>query len=73
MGVLVDAVSEVLTIPAGDLEPRPTFGSDDFDASFILALAKAGAEVKVLLDIDAIVLNSSAPMQLPTLSPTTAA
>jgi purine-binding chemotaxis protein CheW len=65
MGLLVDAVSEVLTIPATDLEPRPSFG-EEVDASFILALAKAGADVKVLVDIDKVVLNPGMSAVIPT-------
>lgn len=65
MGLLVDAVSEVLTIPETDLEPRPTFG-DEVDASFILGLAKSGSDVKVLVDIDRVVQSPGSSTGMPT-------
>ena len=50
MGMLVDAVSEVLDIAEGDIEDSPEFGA--VDANFILGMAKAKGSVKILLDID---------------------
>ena len=51
MGVVVDEVSEVLDIDAGQIEPTPALGSSMEDR-FILGVAKTEAAVKVLLDID---------------------
>ncbi|MDD4050908.1 MAG: chemotaxis protein CheW [candidate division Zixibacteria bacterium] len=51
MGILVDAVSEVLDIQAGEIEEAPTFGSD-VDTRFILGIGKVKNSVKILLDID---------------------
>ncbi len=51
MGMLVDAVSEVLDISGADIEDAPEFGSE-VDAKFILGMAKAKGSVKILLDID---------------------
>ena len=56
MGIVVDSVSEVLNIKAGDIEDTPTFGSK-MDTAYILGMAKTGGGVKILLDIDK-VLNS---------------
>lgn len=56
MGIVVDSVSEVLNIKAGDIEDTPNFGSR-LDTDYILGMAKAGGGVKILLDIDK-VLNS---------------
>lgn len=56
MGILVDAVSEVLSIDPADIEPPPEFGVD-VDTTFILGMAKSGPEVKILLHIDKIVLD----------------
>ncbi|MBI5118475.1 chemotaxis protein CheW [Candidatus Poribacteria bacterium] len=51
MGILVDSVSEVLDIRGDDIEDTPSFGSD-FDATFILGMAKAKGTVKILLNIE---------------------
>jgi len=50
-GVIVDRVSEVLNIPAEDIEDTPSF-STSFDTSFIVGMGKVGQGVKILLDID---------------------
>lgn len=57
MGILVDNVSEVLDIDAGDIEETPSFGGG-FSADFILGMAKAKGGVKILLNIHA-VLNTA--------------
>lgn len=51
MGVIVDEVSEVLNIPADEIDPAPSFGTT-VDTSFIVGMAKSGGGVKLLLDID---------------------
>ena len=51
MGIVVDAVSEVLNIRGADIEDTPTFGVQ-LNTDFILGMAKTGGEVKILLDID---------------------
>jgi purine-binding chemotaxis protein CheW len=51
IGVLVDSVSEVLNIKAGDIEDTPSFGTR-LNTDFILGMAKAGGAIKILLDID---------------------
>jgi len=53
IGIVVDAVSEVLNIKAGDIEETPTFGTN-LDTDFILGMAKIEGKVKILLDIDRI-------------------
>ena len=50
MGILVDQVLEVLDVPAGEIEPAPTFGSS-LDTQFILGVGKAEKRVIFLLDI----------------------
>ncbi|MFZ4439651.1 MAG: chemotaxis protein CheW [Syntrophales bacterium] len=57
MGILVDSVSEVLNIKAGDIEDTPNFGSH-LDTEYILGMAKTGGRVKILLDIDKVLSNS---------------
>ena len=56
MGIVVDAVSEVLNIRGSDIENTPTFGVR-LNTDFILGMAKAAGGIKILLDIDK-VLNS---------------
>ncbi len=51
MGLIVDEVSEVLDIPAADIEPTPSFGAS-VDTRFMLGMAKMKDGVKILLDID---------------------
>lgn len=54
IGVLVDAVSEVLEVAAVDIEETPSFGAQ-IDTSFILALAKTDGRVTILLDLAKII------------------
>ncbi len=53
MGLIVDAVEEVVNISAGDLEATPDFGTG-VSAEGLLGMAKIKGEVKTLLDIDRI-------------------
>lgn len=50
MGVLVDAVNEVLEIPATDIEPPPSFGTR-IKSEFIAGMGKVDARFVILLDI----------------------
>lgn len=52
VGTIVDAVSDVLTIPAADVQPAPSFGSA-VDLRFIAGIARANDKLVVLLDVDA--------------------
>ena len=58
-GIVVDRVSEVLTIADEQIEPAPAFG-DDVDTSYILGIGKAGDRVRILLDIDHALADSVA-------------
>jgi len=51
IGIVVDSVSEVLNIKAGDIEETPTFGTK-LETDYILGMAKVQGGVKILLDID---------------------
>jgi purine-binding chemotaxis protein CheW len=57
MGVLVDSVSEVLNIAGEAIEEAPSFGGAEVDTEFILGIAKAGSSVKILLDIDKVLVG----------------
>ena len=56
IGIVVDAVSEVLNIKSEDMEDTPTFGAK-LNTHYILGMAKMEGGVKILLDIDQ-VLNT---------------
>lgn len=51
MGIVVDRVSEVVTVAADDIEPPPSFGFD-VPTDFLLGIGKSQGRVKLLLDID---------------------
>jgi len=51
IGIVVDAVSEVLNIKGNDIEDTPTFGTR-VETDYILGMAKMNGGVKILLDID---------------------
>lgn len=51
MGVIVDGVSEVLTILEAEIENTPDFGNQ-MELPYILGMAKVKGKVKILLDID---------------------
>ena len=51
MGIVVDAVSDVLTIGAQDIEQTPEFG-ERVDTHYLSGVAKVKGTVKVLLDLD---------------------
>jgi purine-binding chemotaxis protein CheW len=51
MGIVVDEVSEVLTLTAADIEDTPDFGAN-VETHYILGMAKTKGRVKILLDIN---------------------
>ena len=51
IGIVVDAVSEVLNIKGEAIEDTPTFGTK-LNTDYILGMAKMEGGVKILLDID---------------------
>lgn len=51
MGIIVDAVSEVLNVAIDDLEPKPNFGLS-LNTDFILGMSKGKDNVRTLLDIN---------------------
>jgi purine-binding chemotaxis protein CheW len=56
MGIVVDEVSEVITMAPGDIEDTPDFGSNVATA-YILGMAKIKGNVKILLDIDRVLTS----------------
>ncbi len=51
IGIVVDRVSEVLTISGEDIEDTPSFGTS-VCSDYILGIGKSEGKVKLLLDID---------------------
>ncbi|HEY4302903.1 MAG TPA: chemotaxis protein CheW [Gemmatimonadaceae bacterium] len=54
VGLVVDAVSDVLNFAEADIAPPPTLGNV-IDTSFLTGLAKSGDKLVLLLDIDAVI------------------
>lgn len=61
MGIVVDSVSEVLNIRAGEVEDAPAFGAA-LETGFIQGMAKSNGGVKILLDIDRILCPEETEM-----------
>ncbi|HEX4228738.1 MAG TPA: chemotaxis protein CheW [Bryobacteraceae bacterium] len=57
MGVLVDSVSEVVTLNGSEIEDTPEFGTGQ-DLGYILGMAKVRDSVKILIDIEQILTAS---------------
>ena len=51
MGVVVDAVSEVVNVTSAEIDGAPDFGGQN-QTDYILGLAKVKGSVKILLDLD---------------------
>lgn len=51
VGVMVDAVNEVLDIAAGEIEPAPSFGAK-IRADFISGMGKVEGKFVIILDVD---------------------
>ena len=66
IGIVVDAVSEVLNIGEKDIEDTPQFGTS-LNTGYILGMAKMEGGVKILLDIDKI-LSQEEVVQLDNVS-----
>jgi purine-binding chemotaxis protein CheW len=50
IGVVVDAVNEVLELPASDIEPPPSFGSA-IRSDFVCGMAKVRGKFVIVLDV----------------------
>jgi purine-binding chemotaxis protein CheW len=51
MGLLADAVSQVIDLPASEIEPPPPFGTR-IRVECLLGMGRAGKKFVLLLDID---------------------
>ena len=56
MGIVVDRVSEVITINAADIDPAPEFGTR-LKSEYIKGMAKTKNQVIIILDIDLILTD----------------
>ncbi len=66
MGVVVDAVSEVVNVLPAEIDDTPDFGGQD-RIDYILGLAKVKGSVKILLDLDR-VLGSDGTLAIRTVA-----
>ena len=57
MGLVVDAVSDVLNIDKKDIQPPPQFGAK-VDVSFLRGIGKSGEKLVALLDMDRLLAES---------------
>ena len=57
MGLVVDAVSDVLNIDKKDIQPPPQFGAK-VDVSFLNGIGKSGDKLIALLDMDRLLSDS---------------
>jgi len=56
MGIVVDTVSEVVSIPSRNIEPAPNFGTK-MRSEYIKGMAKTKGRVVIVLDIDLILTD----------------
>ena len=57
MGVIVDSVSEVVNIAAGEIENAPDFG-EEVNIPYLIGIAKTKGKVKLLLNIEKVLTTS---------------
>ena len=62
MGILVDAVSEVLDIKADEIQDPPSMGGEH-ECEFVLGIGKVKGGVKILLDIDKVLETNCTGMR----------
>ena len=56
MGVLADAVSQVVDLNSGEIEPPPAFGTQ-VDVDYLAGMGKAGKRFVLVLDIDKVLAS----------------
>jgi purine-binding chemotaxis protein CheW len=60
MGLIVDAVSDVLDIAKSDIQPPPKFGAK-IDVSFLNGIGKSGDKLVALLNMDQLLSDGEMP------------
>lgn len=63
MGMIVDSVSEVVSIPSSEIQPPPEFGNS-MSSSLLRGMAKMGEKLTILLDIEQVLLGERGAMAL---------
>ncbi len=58
VGVVVDAVSDVVTLAADAIRPSPQFASSVFDAQYITGLGTLDGQMLILLDIERLITGA---------------
>ena len=58
VGIVVDAVSEVMNIKAEEVEDAPSFGTK-VETDYILGMANMEGRVRILLDIDRVLTSEA--------------
>jgi purine-binding chemotaxis protein CheW len=64
VGLVVDSVSDVLSIPRQDINPAPDFGFP-VDRNFIVGLLKSSERLSILLDLDKLLTESEVTAPAP--------
>ena len=62
VGLLVDAVSDVLNVGPADVRPAPDFGTHA-DTRFISGMAACGEKIAVLLELDTLLVDVEPPSE----------
>ncbi len=65
VGLVVDTVSDVVSIPEADIEPSPAKSSGGQD-SYISGMGKIGDEIKILLDVHKLLFTEEMEKSLAT-------
>ena len=52
VGMVVDGVSDVITLSAGQMKPAPDFSSSTFDTQYITGLGTLDSRMLILVDIE---------------------
>ena len=56
IGVVVDSVSDVVSLPEDEIHPAPEFGT--FDTQFLMGLAVVNERMLILIDIERLMTSS---------------
>lgn len=64
VGLIVDAVSDVLSASQGEIQPRPDFG-DTIDTRFVSGMYRANERLAILLDLPQLLTESDLAEPVP--------
>lgn len=56
IGIVVDSVSDVVSLPEDEIHPAPEFGT--FDTQFLVGLASVNEHMLILIDIERLMTSS---------------